>query len=37
MIEIYKIFDNMTDVCDNFFIRSSQEFSLRSQQNLVIP
>ena len=36
MIEIYKIFNNMTNVYNDFFVRSSHDFSLRSQQDLVI-
>ena len=36
MVEIYKIFNNMTDVYNDFFLRSSQDFSLQSQQDLAI-
>ena len=38
MIEIYEIFNNMTNVYyKDHFVRSSHDFSLWSQQDLVIP
>ena len=35
-MEMYKTFNNMTDVYNDFFVRSSQDFSLQSQQDLAI-
>ena len=37
MTEIYKTFNNMTNVYNNLFVRSSYDFSLQSQQDLVFP
>ena len=38
MIEIYKVFNNITDnIYSNIFIRTSHNFNLRSQPNLLIP
>ena len=38
MIEIYKVFNNITDnIYSNIFIRTSQNFNLRSQLDLLIP
>ena len=37
MIEIYKIVNNMSDIYSDFFVKSSHDFSLPSQQDIVIP
>ena len=38
MIEIYKVFNNITDnIYSNIFIRTSHNFNLRSQPDLLIP
>ena len=38
MIEIYKVFNNITDnIYSNIFIRTSHNFNLESQPDLLIP
>ena len=38
MIEIYKVFNNITDnIYSNIFMRTSHNFNLRSQPDLLIP